>query len=115
VFILVLVLMSRSWSSLFAVPAMVSFSIPISYMAFVFLGLPRVGFLRRRNGLNAITLTFSGALLGAVVGALFIAGFGLFLGTFSYGSPSDYWLAAAWGAGFGASIALTYGAITRWA
>ena len=58
------------------VAAILSFGLPISYVATLIIGLPIYRFLKNRNILTTYRLSFSGAISGAIVMLLFTASLG---------------------------------------
>jgi len=58
------------------VAAILSFGLPISYVATLIIGLPVYRFLKNRNILTTYRLSFSGAISGAIIMLLFTASLG---------------------------------------
>lgn len=93
----------------YSAPFIIMFSLPISYGAFVCIGLPALTFLHRLKLLTFPALALGAALSGIVVEYLSLIAVGAFLGLRRPVSASLGDL--AWGAGLALSVAVPFSLI----
>lgn len=82
-----------------------SFSLFVSYAAFLLLAPPFLRWLSSRGRMTVLNVAVGGCILGAIAYYLFIHGFALLLG---YWPPAAQMRAVAWGALFGLVTALAF-------